>query len=74
MTERKATERLSGWWAVYIPPIAKCAKDGAPVLLWLPEAGKNDSRYSSGMTDRKTQQIPPLRYGVTNKKNKGDQP
>jgi hypothetical protein len=28
----------AGWWAVYIPPFAKCAKDGAPVGSWLVES------------------------------------
>jgi hypothetical protein len=44
-TER---QRLGGWWAVNIPPFAQCAKDGAPVLLWLVEEGNDNSRSRSG--------------------------
>jgi hypothetical protein len=35
--KQRQEQRVRGWWRVYIPPIAKCAMDGAPVLFWLGE-------------------------------------
>src|SRR5258705_508751 len=37
-------QRLSGLWRVYIPPFAKDAKDGAPVLFWLGEGEQGQQR------------------------------
>jgi hypothetical protein len=38
-----------GWvWAVYIRPIAKCAMDGAPVLLWLGDERQRQKQLPCG--------------------------
>jgi hypothetical protein len=35
--KERQKQRPDGWVTVYIPPIAKCAMDGAPLLSWLNE-------------------------------------
>jgi hypothetical protein len=46
-------QRLGGWRTVYIPPIAECAMDGAPVLLWLGKEGKGQGQLKRQRQSRR---------------------
>jgi hypothetical protein len=49
MTNKRGSNGIVADLAVEIPPIANCAMDGAPVLLWLVvENGRRQMRKQSG--------------------------
>jgi hypothetical protein len=45
---RQRQQQLSWVWTVYIRPIAKCAMDGAPVLLWLGDERQRQKQLPCG--------------------------
>jgi hypothetical protein len=46
--ERNAQKPERGWVRAYIPPIARCAMDGAPVRWWLMEGEQTTAKANAG--------------------------